>query len=194
MKTLEMIGYRRTELGKRSSKQLREEANVPCVLYGGDEEIHFHTPMFLFRDLVYTPDVHKVLMNIEGDEFECILQDIQFHPVSEVILHADFLRLFDDREVKMSIPVHFTGNSPGIQQGGKLLAKLKKIKVKGLPNNLPDFIEVDISHLDLGKSVKVSEIKPEGYQIMVHPSNPIASIEIPRALRSKQGQAAAEES
>ncbi len=194
MKTLEMIGYHRTELGKRSSKQLREEANVPCVLYGGDEEIHFYTPMILFRELVYTPDVYKVLMNVEGDVYECILQDIQFHPVSEMILHADFLRLFYDREVKMSIPVRFSGNSPGIQQGGKLLAKLKKIKVKGLPHNLPDYIEVDVSHLDLGKSVKVSEINPEGYQIMVHPANPIASIEIPRALRSKQGQAATEES
>lgn len=186
MKSIELLGYHREDTGKKASRDLREEALVPCVLYGGENPVHFYSPMILFRDLVYTPEVFKVDLNIEGDEYKCIMQDIQFHPVSDMILHADFLQLFDDKPVKIEIPVKYVGTSPGVMQGGKLLSKLKKIKVKALPNNLPDFIEVDISDLDLGKSVKVSEIKAEGYEVMNGPLNPIASVEIPRALRSKQ--------
>ncbi len=186
MKTTELLGYKREELSKSSLKKLRAEAYVPCVLYGGEEPVHFSAPMILFRELVYTPDVYKVKLNIEGTEYDCILQDIQFHPVSDIILHADFLQLFDDKPVKMQIPVKFYGNSPGMQKGGKLISKLKRIKIKALPDNLPDYINVDISKLELGKSVKVKDIQPESYEILVAPSDPIASVEIPRALRGKQ--------
>lgn len=192
MKTLEIIGYKRETLGKTNAKELRREAHVPCVLYGGEEVLHFYTPMILFRDLVYTPEVHKIKLNLEGDLYNCILQDTQFHPVSEIILHADFLMLQDDKQVKMEVPVKFVGNSPGVQQGGRLVSKLKKIKVKALPKDLPEYIQVDISSLELGKSVKVKDIQPENYEIINSISNPIASVEIPRALRSKQGAATAE--
>ena len=193
MKSIEIIGYKRANLGKKESQDLRNEGNVPCVLYGGKDQIHFYSPMILFRDLVYTPEVHTVLLNIEGDEYNCILQDIQFHPVSETILHADFLELKEDRAVKMDIPVKFVGNSPGIQSGGKLVVKLKKIKVKALPKNLPDFIKVDISKLELGKSVKVKDIDAQNYEILNALTNPVASIEIPRAMRGKQLAGAEEE-
>lgn len=185
MKAVEIIGFKRANLGKKDAKSLREEANVPCVLYGGENQVHFYSPMILFRELVYTPEAHIVKLNIEGDEYDCILQDIQFHPVNEMILHADFLLLHQDKPVKMDVPVKFVGNSPGVQQGGKLVVKMKKAKIKALPKDLPDAITVDISDLALGKTVKVKDIKVEGFEILSSINNPVASIEIPRGLRGK---------
>ncbi|MTI31986.1 50S ribosomal protein L25/general stress protein Ctc [Xanthovirga aplysinae] len=187
MKTVEIIGYKRANLGKSESRRLRGEGMAPAVLYGGKEQIHFAVPMQLFRDLVYTPDAHLVDLNIEGKEFKAILQDIQFHPVSEVILHADFLLLFDDKPVKMDIPVKYVGTSPGVQLGGKLVPSLRTVKVKALPKHLPDTIELDINELELGKSVRVRDIKPiEGVEVLNNPAISVASVEIPRALRGKQ--------
>jgi large subunit ribosomal protein L25 len=143
--------------------------------------------MILFRDLVYSPDVATVELNVEGTIYKAILQDIQFHPVSEMILHADFLELRDDKEVKLDIPVRFVGVSPGVLAGGKLTTKLRKLKVKALPANLPDYINVDISDLELGRSVKVSKIQAEGYTILTNPSAPVATVTIPRALKQQQG-------
>ena len=185
MKNVEIIGFKRANLGKKESKDLRLEGNVPCVMYGGKEQIHFYAPMILFRDLVYTGDAHMVDLNIEGTTYNCILQDIQFHPVSETILHADFLQLFDKKAVKMDIPVKFEGTSPGVIAGGKMITKLRKITVKALPADMPDYISVDISNLALGKSVKVNEITPGNYEILNNPANSIATVEVPRALRGK---------
>ena len=185
MKTVEIIGFKRANLGKKESKDLRLEGNAPCVLYGGKEQIHFYAPMILFRDLVYTPDAHMVDLNIEGTEYKCILQDIQFHPVSETILHADFLQLFEKKAVKMDIPVKYEGTAPGVIAGGRLISKLRKITVKALPANMPDYITLDISKLGLGKSVKVADITPENYEILNNPAISIATVEIPRALRGK---------
>ena len=187
MKTVEIIGFKRANLGKKESKDLRLDGSVPCVLYGGKEQVHFQAPMILFRDLVYTPDAHIVDLNIEGNEYKCILQDIQFHPVSETILHADFLQLFENKAVKMDIPVKFEGTAPGVIAGGKLITKLRKITVKALPADLPDFITVDISQLALGKSIRVSEVNAENYEILNNPAISIATVEIPRALRGKTG-------
>ena len=187
MKTVEIIGFKRANLGKKESKDLRAEGNVPCVMYGGKEQVPFYSPMILFRDLVYTPDAHMVDLNIEGTVYKCILQDIQFHPVSDYILHADFLQLFENKQVKMDIPVKFEGTAPGIIAGGKMITKLRKITVKALPKDMPDYISVDISKLGLGKSVKVGEITPENYEILNSPLNSIATVEIPRALRGKTG-------
>jgi large subunit ribosomal protein L25 len=188
MKSIEIIGFKRANLGKTEAKQLRAESYVPCVLYGGTDQVHFRVPMILFRDLVYSPDVATVELNIEGTIYKAILQDIQFHPVSEMILHADFLELRDDKEVKMDISVRFIGVSPGVLAGGKLTTKLRKLKVKALPANLPDYIDVDISDLELGRSVKVSKIEPKGYTILSNPSSPIATVTIPRALKQAAGE------
>ncbi|WP_026135808.1 50S ribosomal protein L25/general stress protein Ctc [Nafulsella turpanensis] len=185
MKNVEIIGFKRANLGKKESKDLRLEGNVPCVMYGGKDQIHFYAPMILFRDLVYTGDAHMVDLNIEGTTYNCILQDIQFHPVSETILHADFLQLFEKRAVKMDIPVKFEGTAPGVIAGGKMITKLRKITVKALPADMPDYITVDISKLALGKSVKVGEITPGNFEILNNPSTSIATVEIPRALRGK---------
>ncbi|MGB0525331.1 MAG: 50S ribosomal protein L25/general stress protein Ctc [Flammeovirgaceae bacterium] len=194
MKIVDVIGYNRTEIGKKSSKDLRRAGNVPCVMYGGEEgNLHFHSPMILFRDLVYTPEVCFVNMDIEGKEYKCILQDVQFHPVSEIILHADFLRLYDDVPVMMEIPVKFVGNSPGLQKGGKLSTKLRKIKVKALPKDMPENVEVSLEGLELGQSVKVKSVDAQNYEILSGPNVTIASVTIPRALRSAQAKGEGEE-
>ncbi len=180
MEIIEIIGYKRANLGKQNSKKLREEGNVPCVVYGGEEQIHFHSPMILFRDLVYTPGAKFVKLNIEGVEKNAILQDIQFHPVSETILHADFLELQDDKKVKMEIPIKCVGSSPGVMQGGKILIRIRKLSVMAYPKNMPSFIEVDISNLQLGKSIKVEELLNENFDILNSPLVSVVSVNVPR--------------
>lgn len=185
MRTVEIIGYKRANLGKADAKRLRADSQVPCVLYGGKEQVHFSAPMILFRDLVYTPEAAFVKLNIEGEEHSAILQDIQFHPVSEVILHADFLALSEDSPIKMDIPVKFTGEAPGLIQGGLLVVKLRKVTLKALPEKMPEDITLDISGLDLGKSIKVSSIEADGFEILNNPRITIASVEVPRALKAE---------
>ena len=136
--------------------------------------------MILFRDLVYTPGANFVKLNIEGAEKDAILQDIQFHPVSETILHADFLELQDDKKVKMEIPVKIIGNSPGVQQGGKILMRIRKLSLMAYPKNMPSFVEVDISELQLGKSIKVEELLNDQYDILNSPLVSVVSVNIPR--------------
>jgi large subunit ribosomal protein L25 len=186
MKTVEIIGYKRANLGKKESKKIRLDASVPCVLYGGKEQVHFHSPMILFKDIIYTPDAKFVNINIEGKEFKAILQDVQFHPVNDIILHADFLELTENKEVKMDVPVSLEGTAPGIIKGGKMNLKLRSLKIKALPKNMPEKIKVDVSGLDLGKSVKVGELTEGNYSILNSPLVSIATVDIPRALRGKR--------
>ncbi|RDV13429.1 50S ribosomal protein L25/general stress protein Ctc [Pontibacter diazotrophicus] len=186
MKTLEIIGFKRANLGKQQAKDLRNQSFVPGVLYGNGEQVHFYAPAILFRDLIYSPEVYEVDLNIEGTHYRSVLQDSQFHPVNEMLLHVDFLQLQDDKPVKIEIPVKFVGTSPGVIAGGKLVTNLRKMKVKALPANLPDYVEVNISDLELGKSIKVARVKPENYEILNNPSAPIATVTVPRALKSAQ--------
>ncbi|MCF1751773.1 50S ribosomal protein L25/general stress protein Ctc [Mariniradius sediminis] len=188
MKSVEIIGFKRANLEKGDLNQIREEGNVPCVVYGPalKEQIHFYTPAILFKDLVYTPDVHIVDLNIEGEKMKAVLKDTQFHPVSEMMLHADFLAFSPEKPIKFEIPVEIVGTAPGVQKGGKLEFKTRRLAVKGLAANLPDKIQADISNLDLGKSVRVSDVKAEGFEILTSPNVTIATIGIPRALRGKK--------
>jgi large subunit ribosomal protein L25 len=185
MKTVEIIGYKRANLGKKEAKRLRAEAMVPAVLYGGDEQIHFYAPMILFRPLVFTAEAHFVNINIEGDEYQAILQDVTFHPVSEIIMHADFLELHKGKNIKMEIPVHFEGTAPGVTKGGTLIHKRRTLLVKALPKNMPEHITLNISALDFGKSIKVESVSVENCEILDTPQASIAVVEIPRALRGK---------
>jgi large subunit ribosomal protein L25 len=185
MKSVEIIGYKRANLGKKEAKKLRAEGMVPAVIYGGDKQVHFYAPMILFRPLVYTADAHFVHLNIEGEEYRAILQDITFHPVSEVILHADFLELHEGKPVKMDIPVHLTGTAPGVTKGGTLIHKRRALRVKSLPKDMPEHIEVSISELDFGRAVKVEEVQIENVEVLDTPMASIAVVEIPRALRGK---------
>jgi large subunit ribosomal protein L25 len=183
MEKLEIIGFKRANLGKREANELRFAGSVPSVLYGGAEQIHFHAPVYLFKDLVYTEKPHFVDLTIEGKKYEAKLQEVQFHPVSEMILHADFLLLKADSLITMEIPVKFDGTAPGVVKGGKLNHKLRKLKVKALPKNMPGEIKLDISGLELGKSAKVGDIKTEGFTILNAKAIPIVTVEVPRALK-----------
>ena len=185
MKTIEIIGYDRANLGKTEAKKLRNEGMVPCVIYGGEKQIHFYAPMILFRELVYTSEAHFVHLNVEGKEFRCILQDIQFHPVSEIILHADFLEIFAGKTIKMDIPVHFVGVSAGVVKGGTLIKKRRLLHVAALPKDMPEYINVDITELDFGRAIKVSEVPTENFEILDTAQASIAVVEVPRALRGK---------
>lgn len=190
MKTIEIIGYKRVNLGKTEAKRLRREGMVPCVVYGGKKPIHFYTPMILFRELVYTDEAHFALLIIEGESepFEAILQDTQFHPVSEIIMHADFLQLFRGTPIKMDIPIHPMGNAVGMQAGGKLIKKVRYLQVKALPKHMPEYIEVDVSKLELGEFIKVGELKTENYEILNNPLVTIIGVEIPRLLKGKTAE------
>lgn len=185
MKQHEIVGFKRANLGKTESQDLRAQGYVPSVLYGGKQQVHFYAPAILFRDLLFTPDVFEITLNIEGEIHTAILQDTQYHPVNDSLIHADFLEIVEGKEIKIDVPVKLTGTSTGVMKGGKLNQKLRKLRVQGLAANIPDYINVDVTNLDLGKSVKVASIEPQGFTILSPASNPVASVEIPRALRGQ---------
>jgi large subunit ribosomal protein L25 len=192
MKSIEIIGFKRANLDQRELNKIREDGNVPCVVYGPGikEQIHFIAPAILFRELIYTAEVHMVDLNVEGTKIKAILREAQFHPVSDILLHADFLAFSDKKAIKMNIPVEIQGSSPGILKGGKLEVKTRTLQVKGFAKDLPDSIPVNISRLELGRSVKVSEVKAEGFEILTNPNVSIATAGIPRALRGKKEEEA----
>jgi large subunit ribosomal protein L25 len=191
MKTIEIIGYRRANLGKTDSQQIREEGNVPCVLYGGKEQVHFYAPMILFRDVVYTNEAHFVHLNIEGEECQAILQEVQFHPVSEILLHADFLMISEDRKVKMQIPTRLVGVAAGVSKGGMLVRKRAALKVYGFPKDMPDHIDVDVTSLDFHHAIKVSDMTMKGLEFLDPKAAAIAAVEVPRAAKMAAEDAAA---
>jgi large subunit ribosomal protein L25 len=191
MKTIEIIGYRRANLGKSDAQKTRQEGNVPCVLYGGNEQIHFHSPVILFRDLIYTNEAHFVHLNIEGEECQAILQEVQFHPVSEIILHVDFLRISEDRKIKMDIPTRLVGQSPGVAKGGALVRKRATLKVYAFPKDMPDHVDVDCSELDFHHSVKVGDMKMANLEFLDPKQASIAVVEVPRSAKLAEETAAA---
>ncbi len=191
MKTIEIIGYKRANLGKNDSQKVRQEGNVPCVLYGGDTQVHFYSPVILFRDLVYTNEAHFVHLNIEGEECRAIMQEVQFHPVSEIILHVDFLRISEDRKIKMEIPVRLVGLSPGVAKGGTLVRKRATLKVFAFAKDMPDHIDVDCSALDFHHAVKVADMKMPNLEFIDPPAAAIANVEVPRAAKLAEESAAA---
>ncbi len=180
MKSVAMFGYLRDGVGKSAAKAIRNEGKVPCVLYGVGEHIHFSMYAADFKPLVYTPNTYKVKLDLDGKTYRAILKDIQFHPVNESILHADFLEITDDKPVEMLIPVKLVGNSVGVRAGGKLIANVKKLRVKGLHTDFPDFIEVSIDTLEIGGVIKVGDIKADKVTILDSPSNPIVSVRTTR--------------
>lgn len=173
MKSITIKGSQRERVGKASAKALRNAGKVPCVLYGGDEPLHFSADEIAFSKLVYTPDVHTVVIELEnGEKHDAILQDIQFHPVSDKILHIDFFRLYEDKEVTMNIPVRITGSSIGVLNGGNLHRNKRKLKVRALPADLPDYIEADITKLRIGSKLYITELESDDYKFL-HPDNTV---------------------
>lgn len=181
MKSITINGSQRESVGKVATKALRNAGKVPCVLYGGDKPMHFSADEISFKDLVYTPNAFTATIELDGGEkFEAVLQDIQFHPVTDKILHVDFYQLFKDKPVTMNIPVHLEGNSPGVRNGGRLLFRKRKLAIKALPDLLPDFITVDISKLRIGGTIAVETILNDDYTILHPDSTAIVQVKASR--------------
>ena len=173
MKSITINGSKRESVGKVATKALRNAGRVPCVLYGGGEPLHFSAQELDFSKLVYTPNAHTVVINLDGENIAAILQDIQFHPLTDKIIHIDFYRLFDDKEASMNIPVKVEGAAPGVlNSGGVLVLNKRKLRVKALPKNLPDVIVANISNLKLGNKLYTAELQTEDFTI-VHPDNTV---------------------
>ena len=173
MKSITIKGSKRESVGKVATKALRNAGKVPCVLYGGDQAMHFSADELSFSKLVYTPNVYTASIELDGGEkFEAILKDIQFHPVSDKILHVDFFQLAADKEVTMDIPIRLVGNSPGVMVGGNLRNPFRTLKVRAIPANFPDFINADISKLNIGDKTMVSDLATGDYTIL-HPENTV---------------------
>ena len=172
MKSIKINGSKRESVGKSSTKVLRNAGKVPCVVYGGEKPVHFSADEISFSKLVYTPNAHTVAISFDGkSEINAIIQDIQFHPVSEKILHIDFLQLFEGKEVTMTIPVKYEGNAPGVRNEGGILSKNKrKLSVRALPKDLPDYIKADISNLNLNDNITISDVSDESFKFL-HPDN-----------------------
>ena len=191
MKSITIKGSERESVGKVATKALRNAGLVPCVLYGGNQAVHFSAEVMAFKNLVYTPNAHTVEIDLgKGKSFNAILQDIQVHPVSDKILHIDFFQLFDDKEITMEVPVKVVGTSKGVLAGGVLRLNTRKLKVKALPKNLPDFIEADITPLEMGNKLYVTKLVNDNYKL-VHPDNTVvAQVRISRAAMKAAQEAA----
>jgi large subunit ribosomal protein L25 len=172
MKSITISGSKRESVGKVATKALRNAGKVPCVMYGGDKPLHFSADETAFKKLVYTANVYTATIELEGTKYHAILQDIQFHPVTDKILHVDFYQLFDDKLVTMNIPVRLVGTSPGVINGGSLRFPMRKLSVRALPANLPDFINADISNLKIGSKLVVAELTNDAFTIL-HPETTV---------------------
>ena len=181
MKSITINGSKRESVGKKSTKALRNAGQVPCVIYGGDTPLHFSAPELAFSKLVYTSKAHTVVVTLDsGEKLDAVLQDIQFHPVTDRILHIDFYQLFNDKPIAMNIPVNIVGNSIGVKMGGNLQKNQRKLRIKALPTNLPDYIEIDISKLEIGQRVYIREILNDSYTFLQPESTAIVQVKTSR--------------
>ncbi len=185
MKTIELKVYRRDKVGKAATKKLRKEGYVPCVIYGGEETIHCYTTEKDLKDIIYTPEVYLINIDVDGKKLQAIKKDAQFHPVTDKILHVDFQEVREDRPVRLHMPVKLVGYAKGVQAGGQLYQLMRYIKVKGLVKDIPEHLEIDISDLGLGKSLKISDLKFENLEILEPPSAVVALIKLTRAALSR---------
>ena len=182
MKTLAISAKVRNGTGKTDSKALRNQGNVPCVLYGGEKQVCFYAHENDFRNLVYTPDVFIVEFDIEGEKYRTVMQDLQFHPVTEKLLHLDFLQIFDDKEVTVTIPVRLTGNAVGIRDGGILSFRRRKIITRAIPSNLPDYIEINIEDVEIGQSIFIKDLRNERYAFLAPDNAVVVGVRVAREL------------
>ena len=182
MKSVSINGIARVNLGKTFAKQLRKEDNVPCVIYGGKEEpVHFYAHENEFRKIIYTPNVYLIDVNIGDQQLKTIIRDIQFHPVTDKILHIDFLRIFDDKKVQINIPVVITGNSVGVRNGGRLALNMRRVMVEAFAKDLPETIEIDITELRIGSSIRISDLSFEGLGFLNNINDVVVAVKTARA-------------
>jgi len=180
MKTVSMSGSLRENVGKKDAKKHRKEGNVPCVIYGGKEQVHFTLNEKEFSKLIFTPEVYLLNLNLGGKDYNAILQDIQYHPVTDRVLHVDFLELHPDQPVTIGLPIKIVGVSKGVLGGGKFHQKKRKIIVKGLQENLPDFFDIDITELEIGDSIKINDIKIKDLELLESPRDMVVAVKVTR--------------
>lgn len=192
MKTIEIKGSSRTDLGKKGSKQIRKEGGVPCVIYGKDGNIHFHAPELSFKNLVYTHEAHLLKIFVDDKLYNAVLKDIQFHPVSDRILHIDFVQISEDKPVIISIPVKVTGTSAGVLAGGKLVTKKRSLKVKGFPKDLPEELSVDITELKIHQSIKVGDLSFDKIELLDLKKDMVVGVATSRVAQKTEEEIAAE--
>ncbi len=190
MKSIAISGSARQNVGKRDAKELRYEGKIPAVLYGGKEQTHFSVSAADLKPVLYTPEVIFVELEIGGKKSKAIVQEAQFHPLTDEVTHVDFLQLFDDKEVSVNIPIKLVGTSPGVKMGGKLVQKLRSLRVKALPNNLPQEIEVPMEGLEVGKSFRVGQVSLTDAKVLNNADDTIVSVTMSRALRQAEQEAA----
>ena len=190
MKTIEIKGSLRTELGKKSSRKIRKEGNVPCVVYGGDQNIHFYAHENSFRNLIYTPDAHLVKLDIEGKVHRAFMKDVQFHPVTDKIEHVDFIEVFDNKPIIINLPVKVIGESVGIKAGGKLRIKKRHLKVRGLAGDIPEYMPIDITDVKIHQTVKVGDISYDKIELIDSKISTILSVATSRVVQKEEVETA----
>ena len=191
MKTITIEGQLRTEHGKSATRQLRSQELVPGVIYGGAQEINFSAPAKAFKPLVYTPNFQLAEVTVDGNTYRCILKDLQFDKVSDELIHVDLLELVEDKKIIATIPLKYVGTAAGVKAGGRLVAKMKALKVKTYPRFLKEQIEVNIDDLEIGGNLRVEDVKVENYEVLNSPRIPIVSVVTTRALRQEEAAAPA---
>lgn len=191
MKVVSLSGSLRENVGKKDAKKVRNQGLVPCVIYGGKEQIHFSTDAKNFQKIVFTPEVCFVKIDIDGKQFDAILQDIQYHPVTDIVYHADFMEINNDKPIVMNIPIKISGTAPGVLKGGKMVQKFRKLKIKALPEKMPETINISINELEIGQAVKVADVASENYQILDNKNNTIVTINVTRAVEEAAASEAA---
>jgi len=186
MKTIAISGSPRENVGKRDAKELRYEGKVPAVLYGGKEQAHFAVVATDLKDAIYSPEASFVEIDINGSKVKAIIKEMQFHPLTDLLLHVDFLQLFDEKEIIMEIPIKLTGTSPGVKMGGKMVQKLRKLRIKALPADMPQTIDVSISKLEVGNLFRVRDLEQGKYVVTNTPEDTIVSVGMSRALKQAE--------
>lgn len=187
MKSIEIKAVSRDHFGKKSSGSLRAENNVPCVMYGGEENLHFYAQENVFRKLVYTPEVYLVNLIIDGKNYNAVMKDLQFHPVSDRLLHIDFMQVFENKPVTINIPIKITGESAGVKAGGKLRIKRRTLRVKGLAADLPDHLTIDISKIQIGQSIKIGDLSYDKLEIIDNKRAMVVAVAVSRvALKEEE--------
>ncbi len=194
MQSVTLQGTVRTELGTKYAKQLRDQGQVPCVMYGGDAPVHFYAPILAFRDLVYTAEARMASIELEGKAYQAVIQDMQFHVLNDALTHVDFIQVLDGKPVTIQVPMILTGNSRGVRNGGKLKFSLRNLKVKGLINDLPSSIEHDITELRIGQAIRVADVKAgKPYEILNSDNTVVVSIAMSRNAVADTDDAGEEE-
>lgn len=182
MKTVSLSGAPRVHVGKKDAKLLRRENKIPCVLYGGTEQIHFFTEEKPFSKILFSPHVYIFSLDIEGKIHQAIMQDVQYHPVTDKVLHVDFLELFDKKPITIAVPVTLSGTPKGVLKGGRLIKKARKLKINALPVDIPDTINIDITNLEIGQSVLIQDLKQDNILFLDSPRNVVVGVRSARAV------------